>query len=380
MSHKHPEFPLDDSIVYLNHAAVAPWPARTATAVSRFAEENARIGAQHYPQWLEVEQRLRERAARLINAPSPDDIAFLKNTSEALSTVAYGLSWRPGDNVVTSRQEFPSNRVVWESLSRFGVETRLADLTQGPSPEDVLLDLIDERTRLLSISAVQYANGLRMDLRRLGAACRERGVLFCVDAIQGLGALQFDAQAIEADFVAADGHKWLLAAEGLAVFYCRAEVRDQLQLNQYGWRMLEHAGDFDRVDWTPAHSARRFECGSPNMLGIYALEASLSLFEEIGLEQVERNVIKNISYLYEKIGNMPDYEVLSSTDVKRRSGIVTFRPRQGDPLDLHRYLMMDKGVVCAPRGGGVRLSPHFYTPTEDLDRVLAWLDEYCSSN
>ena len=150
----------------------------------------------------------------------------MKNTSEALSFVAFGLDWRPGDQVVISDQEFPSNRVVWEALRPRGVEVLAVDIA-GTDPEATLLAACTPRTRLLSISAVQYASGLRLDLARLGAGCRARGVLLCVDAIQQLGVQPFDVQAIDCAFAMADGHKWLLGPEGLGVFYCRRDLRAQ---------------------------------------------------------------------------------------------------------------------------------------------------------
>jgi len=165
-----------------------------------------------------TEQRLKEQLQRLIGAQSSDDIALVKNTSEALSFVANGLDWVLGDNVVTCREEFPSNKWVWEALGNCGVETRLAQITDVEDPEGAMFSLVDRNTRLLSVSSVQYGNGLRMDLPRIGNFCNEHGALFCVDAIQSLGALPFDIEAIGCDFVAADGHKWMLAPEGLGLF------------------------------------------------------------------------------------------------------------------------------------------------------------------
>ncbi|WP_309544717.1 aminotransferase class V-fold PLP-dependent enzyme [Alkalilimnicola ehrlichii] len=251
------EFPHEEDLIYLNHAGVGPWPRRTAQAVVNFADQNLRSGARHYPDWLAAEQRLRERFARLLNAPSSDDIALVKNTSEGLSLVAYGLDWQSGDEVIINKQEFPSNRIVWESLQeRFGVRVRDIDLGTDSSPEERLLAAVNEHTRLLAVSSVQYGTGLRMNLERLGAACRERNVLFCVDAIQSLGALRFDAQRVHADFVIADGHKWMLAPEGLGVFYSRPESRDRLRLLQYGWHMVAAPGDYSRSDWSIAPTAR----------------------------------------------------------------------------------------------------------------------------
>ncbi|MEW5755913.1 MAG: aminotransferase class V-fold PLP-dependent enzyme [Pseudomonadota bacterium] len=365
----HSEFPLDPEILYLNHAAVAPWPKRTAEAVQAFAEENIHRGAQNYPAWIKAEMALRMSLRQLLNAPSVNDIALMKNTSEALSVVAYGLEWQRGDNIVTSNEEFPSNRIVWESLAAQGVELRQADLHTAESPEDALIALIDENTRLLTISSVQYASGLRMDLERLGRYCREHGVLFCVDAIQSIGALQFDVQAIHADFVMADGHKWMLGPEGLAVFYCRAELRERLKLYQYGWHMVEDVGNYNTKQWTPAGSARRFECGSPNMLTIHALLASLSVHHELGMARIEQELLDNTAYLIELIDNESTLDVISARQPGRYAGIVTFRHKHIEPAILHQNLLR-QGVICAQRGGGVRYSPHFYNSRELLERAV----------
>ncbi len=364
----HPAFELEPGLIYLNHAGVGPWPRATKQAVSAFAAENARWGATHYSRWLAVEKRLRERIRALLNAPSSDDVALVKNTSEALSFVAMGLDWRAGDNVVTSTEEFPSNRIPWEALASRGVELRQADLARGKTPEDALFELVDRRTRLLTISSVQYATGRRMDLERIGAFCHQRGILFCVDAIQSLGALQADVQAWQADFVMADGHKWLLAPEGLGLFYTTPEARDRLRLLEYGWHMVEHAGDYDRRDWQPAKSARRFECGSPNMVGIFGLEASLALLQEIGMAKVEAQVLAHARYLIERIQADDRLELLTPPD--RHAGTVTFRPQSGDLQAVFDHLCRHH-VVCALRGGGIRFSPHFHNDPAQLDRALA---------
>ena len=369
----HVEFPQLASLRYLNHAAVAPWPQRAVSAVSRFAEHNAQCGARDYPDWLQVEQRLRQRLQRLLNAPTSADIALVKNTSEALSFVAFGLDWRPGEQVVISNEEFPSNRVVWEALSRFGVEVIQVDLQQGDA-EQALLDACGPRVRLLAISAVQYASGLRLDLQRLGEGCRQRGVLFCVDAIQQLGALPFDVQAYQCAFAMADGHKWLLGPEGLGLFYCRSDLREQLKLHEYGWHMLEHAGDYQRTDWQPARSARRFECGSPNMLGAMALEASLSLLEEVGMPAVAKGLHERVQWLLDGLDEIPGVSLHSPREVERRAGILTFSLSGWDNAQLLERLKSEQ-VICAQRGGGIRFSPHFYTQERVIDETLRLLGQ-----
>lgn len=363
------EFPQAPGLLYLNHAAVSPWPQRSALAVARFAQENVQLGARDYPTWLTVEHRLRERFQRLLNAPSTDDIALVKNTSEALSMVAFGLDWAPGDQVVISQEEFPSNRIVWEALAPKGVEVIQVAL-DSEDPEAALLQACGPRTRLLSISAVQYASGLKMDLPRLGQGCKARDVLFCIDAIQQLGAAPFDVQAYACDFAMADGHKWMMGPEGLGVFYCRAALRPHLTLQQYGWRMVEAVGDYTQPTWAPSHSARRFECGSPNMLGIMALDASLELLEEVGLVEVEQLITARMDQLTVGIGQLPGARIHSSPQPERRSGIFSFSIDGQDSLALHKQLMAEN-VVCIPRGKGVRFSPHFYTSEQVIADAVA---------
>jgi len=371
------EFPIDKNIIYLNHAAVAPWPLRTSLAINKFAEENNHFGATHYPNWVITEQQTKNQLRELINAPSSDDIALLKNTSEALSLVAYGLDWQAGDNIVSSDQEFPSNRIVWESLKNKGVEfrqTSLNDLSpNNSSAEDALIANINDKTRLLTISSVQFATGLSMDLNKLGKYCNEHNVLFCVDAIQSIGALQFDVQAMQADFVMADAHKWMLAPEGIALFYCKADKRDSLQLNQFGWHMIENHLDYTTKEWQVAQSARRFECGSPNTLGTVALNASLSLLLELGMDTIEKQLLNKTRYLIEAIDALENYEILSSR--KHYAGIVVFRHKSIDSATLFQFLKSNN-VICAERGGGIRFSPHFYTPEDTMDRAIALLSSY----
>ncbi|MEX0873230.1 MAG: aminotransferase class V-fold PLP-dependent enzyme [Aquisalimonadaceae bacterium] len=367
----HPQFPLDDSLIYLNHAGVGPWPQRTRDAIAAFADENLYRGAAAYRRWLQTETQLRKRLAELINAPTGDDIALVKNTSEGLSFIAYGLSWNAGDEIIINRQEFPSNRVVWESLATRGVKVVDVDLASAATPEDALIDAIGANTRMLAVSSVQYGTGLRMNLPPLAAACRQHGILFCVDAIQSLGALRFDLGEVDADFVVADGHKWMLGPEGVGLFYCCPSIRDQLQLTQYGWHMLEHAGDYDRTAWEVARSARRFECGSPNMLGIHGLEASLSVLQgDGGLAEVERKVLNNVTHLVDLISRSERLELISSSEPERLSGIVTFTAPGADSYSLYSALM-ESGVICASRGGGVRFSPHFYTPPAAVAEAVA---------
>ncbi len=369
------DFDLDPSLIYVNHAAVAPWPVRTMRAVQAFAAENGRLGSRHYDRWMETEQKLKQALATLIHAKSSDEIALLKNTSEGLSIIAKGIQWQPGDNIVISNQEFPSNFIVWDALRSQGVELRIADIS-GEEPEQALIEQMDDNTRLLSISAVQYASGLRMDLHTLGEACRQRDILYCVDAIQQIGALDFDVQAIHADFAVADGHKWMLGPEGLALFYCKQSRLELLELQQFGWHMVDNLSDFSAMrQWKPATDARRFECGSPNMLATHTLLPSIELLLERGMHQVEQQVLDNIQFLINAFANRPEFTVLSPQQRNRHAGIVTIAHQSADHDVLYKQLV-DSGVVCAPRGGGIRFSPHYYTPRDQLHTLVELVEKF----
>lgn len=363
------EFPLESGVHYLNHAAVAPWPKRARDAVCAFADENLRLGARDYPGWLTVEKRLRAQLCDLIGAVSADDVALLKNTSEGLSLIAFGLDWQPGDKIVITNQEFPSNRIPWEALARHGVEMVAVDVA-GDDPEAQLVQALEKhRPRLLSVSSVQYGSGLRLDMSRLGAACQRLGILFCVDAIQSLGVVPFDVTKTQADFVVADGHKWMLGPEGLALFWCRPALREELQLHQYGWHMVARAGDFDAPDWQPSSTATRFECGSPNLLAAHALSASLSLLHEVGIPRIEELINERVAYLDDGLKRR-GMQILTP---EARAGILTFRPERDGPEHVDELFqrLWHAGVVCAKRGGGIRFSPHFYTRQETLDVALS---------
>lgn len=367
------EWNLNPSLIHLNHAAVGPWPLRTKAAINTFVDDNVVNGSLNYLKWLEVEKSLRKNLARMINAQT-NEIALLKNTSEALSIVAYGVDFKPGDNVVISDQEFPSNRIVWESLQRKGVTLTRVNLNEGDSPEQALINACNEQTRLLSISSVQFATGIRLDLHQLGAHCHTNNILFCVDAIQSVGAEPLDVEACHIDFLAADGHKWMLAPEGLALFYCRESHWDTLTLNQFGWHMVERMGDYDSLDWEPAHSARRFECGSPNMLGTHALNASCELLLEVGLDQVAELIKQKINFLEEQLKAIPHIEIVTPSEPERRLGILSFFSHTHDNKKIFQQLS-ENNVFCALRSGNIRFSPHYYTPNQQLESVLQLIEK-----
>jgi selenocysteine lyase/cysteine desulfurase len=353
------QFPSLGTMLYLNHAAISPWPRAASEAACAFAAEIAEQGPLQGAQWLRRESELRQVLARLLNADSGDDIALLKNTTEGICTVANGIDWQAGDNLVTPDDEFPTNQLAWDALTDRGVQVRKVAARHSEDPEGDLLAAMDHRTRVLTISAVSWADGFRYDLHRLGEGCRASPALFFVDAIQQFGALTTDLQACGIDALAAGSHKWQLGPEGMAVFYCSPQWREQLRLSQRGWRMLDHPYRFDPPGREPSATARRFEAGSPNSLGQAVLLASLQLLEQLGPERAEQRILDNTSLIIEALQAIPGVVIRSDTAPARRSGIVSFSPPGGDVGGLRRTLVR-AGIYGAVRGDMLRLSPHYY--------------------
>jgi selenocysteine lyase/cysteine desulfurase len=365
-------FPVTRSLAYLNHAGVAPISTRVVEALRRFAAEASERGAFDYAQAFDAEvERVRGRAALLVGA-LPDEIAFVKNTTEGLGLVAAGLDWQAGDQVVTCDLEYPSNVYPWWSLRERGVETVMLRGRDGALPlEQVEAALASPQVRLLALSSVEYASGARNDLAALGALCRDRGVLFCVDAIQSLGCLPLDAGACGIDFLAADGHKWLLGPEGCGIFYCARHALERVRPRVVGWRSVVENWDYDRYHLQLQPGAGRFEEGTPNTAGIFGLGAAIDLLLEIGPGAIAERVLALTDRLAAGLRER-GARVLSPRAEGRASGIVSFEV-PGEPAERTVARLRRAGVFVVARRGGVRASPHCYNDESDLERLLAAL-------
>lgn len=357
------QFPVTGNLVYFNHAAVGPLSTRACEAMERHARDQRDFGALHWRDWYGEYDLLRAAAARMLGS-QPDEVAILKNTSEGISFVAEGLRWKEGDNAVTTALEFPSNWTPWKRLERRGIECRVAAL---PTVE-AIEPLVDARTRVVTVSSVAFHNGFVADLEEIGSFCASRGVRFCVDAIQSVGMLPIDVRRAKIDFLAADGHKWMCGPEGAALFYVAAERREELEVLESGWTNIDRQGKFLDCPVGLLPDARRFEAGSLNTNGIYGLRAALELLLETGMDAVAKRAVAVASALadgFEAIG----WTVHSPRPV--RSAIIgaTPPPVEKSLLWFHRQLEQ-KGVICAPREGMLRFSPHFYNDEGEVDRVI----------
>jgi len=360
-------FPVTKNLVYFNHAALGPLSTRAYDAMENFVRDQRDFGALHWKEWYAEYVRLRASAAKLIGA-EPGEIAILKNTSEGLSFVAEGFRWKAGDNVVTTDLEFPSNSTPWRKLDRRGVEVRVVQSHDGAFTIDDVERCIDDRTRIVTVSAVAFHNGFAADLDAIGELCAARDILFCVDAIQAVGILPIDVKRSKIAFLAADGHKWMCASEGAAIFYVAAEHRDKLEVLEYGWTNIERKGKFIDCPIDLLPDARRFEAGSLNSSGIYGLRAAIDLLLEIGIADISEETTRIAALLADRLDDI-GFRVATPRPI--RSGIVGAIPPPGDAtlLKWHR-LLEENGVVCAPREGMLRFSPHFYNTESEVDRII----------
>jgi len=359
-------FPVTRNLIYFNHAAVGPLSTRAAEAMERHIRDQREFGALHWREWYAEDAKLRAAGARLIGG-DPSDIAILKNTSEGLSFVAEGFGWKSGDNVITTKLEFPPNYSPWKRLARRGVECRVADL---PTVEKIE-PLIDARTRIVAVSFVAFHNGFVADLDAIGELCARRSVLLCVDAIQGIGALPIDVRRSKIAFLAADGHKWMCGPEGATIFFVAAEHRDRLDVLETGWTNVQRKGSFLEVPGELVPGARRFEAGSLNTNGVYGLNAAIELLLEIGIDNIAAEVVRIATLLAERLEEI-GWRVGSPRPIA--SPIVGAFPPGAEPslLRWHRTLE-ENGVVTAPREGMIRFSPHFYNDDDEVDRVIELL-------
>jgi selenocysteine lyase/cysteine desulfurase len=362
-------FPVTRDLTFLAHAAVAPPPAPVSAAIVDFVQRVSREG--QFDHVLgDVETELRQLAARLLNVQARE-IAFVSSTSAGLASIAEGLSWRAGDNVVIEQSAFPANIYPWLQLHRLGVRIRLIPWTTDPLGLRDLARFVDRQTRLVALSSAHFVSGRPVEnISEIGRELRRHNILCCVDAIQTLGARCFPGDDV--DFVVADGHKWLLATKGCGIMYVRGAVMDSLRPAFAGWRSVHNpASILTLQDF--ADTARRYEPGSLNELGMVGLHSALRLLAEFGAESIERRVRVLRQHL---VAGLRERGVIlfDRPDAGDWSGIVSFRiPAESasDTVDRLRRAGVVVSARRAPDGVSVvRVAAHFYNTDAELERMI----------
>ncbi|MGB7068181.1 MAG: aminotransferase class V-fold PLP-dependent enzyme [Pyrinomonadaceae bacterium] len=365
-------FPAASNYTYLNSAAVSPLPTVSIDAIRKQLEDVSNHGALNYSDWVETKDRARKRVAAMLNVKN-EQIAFTRNTSDGFASIANGLEWQKGDNIVSFEREFPANFYPWRRVrDEFGVELKLCEELDGRIDLDQFVSLIDSKTKVVTISSVQYASGFRSDLARIGEAARRVDALFCVDIIQGLGAEGYDLPAMLVDAAAGASHKWLCAPEGCGILYLSDRARDRVKPTLTGWISVETPWDFEDREQPLKSTALAWESGTGCSSLFYGLDESLRLLSETGLDKISPHLESLTDQLCESIPQ-DTYEIVSSRAEGEKSPIVCIRHR-GDisSSDAAQHLLNEK-IVISPRGDRIRIAPHFYNNADDIERLIACL-------
>lgn len=374
------QFPILNQMIFLNHAGVAPISGPAAEALRRYADQGvtqAYVGSGWYAQVHHVKKMV----AKLIGARGEHEIAFMPNTSTGLNMVAGGLDWREGDDVVITNVEYPANRYPWENIKRKGVSViEVAQHSDGRVHAEDVMEAITDRTRVVAISHVQYSSGCCIDLKPIAKMVHLAGGYLCIDAIQSVGAIPVDVQAMDIDFLSADGHKWMLGPEGCGIFYCREDLIEMIHPPVVGWMCMVNAEQYGDYQFELTNDGRRFEPGSYNIPGILSLGASVELLLHVGMDEVWSAIESLTTCLCDGLTEI-GYPVFSPRGHGECSGIVAFdvplsphgvKPEMS-PMEIVARLAK-RGIVIVEREGHLRASPHYYNTPQQIRSLIEALD------
>jgi len=357
--------------VFLNAASTGPLPQRSILAVTEWTRLRAMPHQLSDAMLFDTLKRSRELVARLIGA-SPAEIALAMNTGYGINVAARALPMSPGDVILTPDLEFPANIYPWQAAAQErGLVYRRIPLENGVLNEDTLLRELDaRRVKCVSVSWLDSGNGARVDLARVGRACRERGIWFVVDAIQGVGACRLDVHDAHVDVLACGAQKWLLSPWGSGFVYVRDELARSLEPPVVSWMAPKGTDDFRRLrdyDMTWRDDARRFEFITLPFQEFAGMNASLELFFEIGLDVIERHIASLADEIVRWATQASGVKLVTPADPTRRAGIVCVRPKDAERASAE---LSTHAIVHSMREGNIRLSPHCYNTIEDVRRAL----------
>lgn len=362
-------FPAAEKYCYLNSAAVAPLPTVAVEAVSRQLRDVSENGTLNFGDWIATKNRARALVAEMLNVRH-EQIAFLRNTSDGFSTVAGGLDWAEGENIVSFENEFPANFYPWRRLrDNFGIELRLCPERDGRIETEEFISLIDANTKLVSISAVQFSSGFRADLERIGEAAKRQDALLAVDIIQGFGAMPLDLAALGVDIAAGASHKWLCAPEGCGILYLSDRARERVEPTLVGWISVGDGWNFDdrEQDWKP--NALAWESGTGCASLFYGLEQSLKLLNKTGIERIEKHLEELSDYFCELLGGK-NYQIFSSRQKSEKSQIVSLKYLGDLTSKQIAERLQTENIIVSPRGDRLRVAPHFFNNQADIEKLV----------
>lgn len=362
-------FPIVQNYTYLNSAAVSPIPTTAIAAVNTQLADVSASGTLHFAEWIATKNRARTLAGEMLSV-RPDQIAFMRNTSDGFASISNGLDWRSDDNIVSFAREFPANYYPWRRVrDAYGVELRLCSELSGRVDIDELITCIDSNTKIVAISSVQFASGYKADLERIGRAARAVDALFCVDIIQGFGAMAYDLPAQFVDAACGASHKWLCAPEGCGIIYLSDRARERVKPTFVGWISVEEPWDFENREQEFKPTALAWESGTGSAALFYGLEQSLKLLHDTGAENIERYLAGLTDHFCDSLAGK-NYEIISSRKADEKSAIVCIKHLGGLTSNQIAAQLEENKIIVSPRGDRLRIAPHFYNDHEDINRLV----------
>ena len=357
--------------IYFNHASTGPMSERVKDKLDDLIKDRSGDKIDDYKEYLALSEETKKYLAELINCES-SCIAFVENTSNGINIIAQGLNLKKGDRILLNDIEFPANVYPFLNLQKNGIEIDFIKSHDGIVSAEDVINSVQDNTKLISISFVQFLSGYKVDLEKIGKYCEENGIIFSVDAIQGLGAFQLDVKKCNIDFISCGTQKWLLGLQGLGFIFVSETLQNKLEQKYIGWLSVKNAWNLLDYNLKLRNTAERFQNGTLNTFGVYALNASLKLFKEFGFENIEKRIINNSTYFIQELIKIDCDPVLKNIAEENLSGIVSIKNEKSKEIfeELER-----KNVSAAFREGIIRYSPHFYNTGEEIDKVILKLKE-----
>jgi cysteine desulfurase / selenocysteine lyase len=357
---------LNTEQIYFNHAALGPWCTPALDRINLYMNQRSGEKIENYPFYVKWSASAKEKLGKLLGV-SAERIAWVDNVSNGMNILAQGLDWQTGDRIVLNDIEFPSNIYPFLNLKKQGVEVDMIKSRNGVVDVEDIDKVITPKTKLVSISNVQFLSGYRADLDAIGELCKRHGIVFCVDVIQGAGAVQIDAVKSKIDFISGGTQKWLMSSQGLSYIYLTEEMQNRIEQKNVGWTSVTNAWNLLDYDLSLKKNADSFQNGTVNALGISIFDAVLDLFIDYGMPIIEKRIVENTSYFIHKLEEIGISPILKSVDSKHYSGIVSFKHEKA--AQIFEELEKRK-IYAAVREGVVRLSPHFYNSEEEILKVI----------
>jgi selenocysteine lyase/cysteine desulfurase len=352
--------------IYFNHASIGPLASPIVQKLNDYLFERSVSPIKNFNTFVRASIGAKELLGKLINA-NPKRIAWVDNVSNGLNVLAQGLDWKSGDRIILNDLEFPSNVYPFQNLKSYGVEIDFVKSKGGKILIEDLEKAITPKTKLLSISAVQFLSGFRADLKSIGELCRKNNIIFAVDAIQAVSAVNIDVEEMQIDFLAGGSQKWLMALQGLSYIFLTEELQKRINQKHLGWLSVKNPFDMLNYEQDLNDNADRFQNGTMNAIGITALYESLKLFNSFGFENLEKCIIENSVYLIDKLNELGITPFVNSDDKSILSGIVSFKTENSQQLFEE---LNDQNILGELREGYIRFSPHYYNTKEEIDIAI----------